>query len=181
MAVGFAALGTTIYVAHNQSNLTNKISKVSTEQQKLLEDTRNFYATAFVDVVQMISVSYPKVIDLHQNHLGNTHASNMLANYYDKHIIHILPKIEDIELVKVFGLEIAEKYRIHTTTRTSKSWDVDTVDGLAEMMHSYKEEVFNLVQLKDILLPFCDTAIIDKDNKLKDDYDLIHDTYLDQQ
>ena len=35
MAVGFAALGTTIYVAQNQSILTHRIRKVSDEQQKL--------------------------------------------------------------------------------------------------------------------------------------------------
>ena len=122
IAVGVAALGTTIYVAHNQNRLTNKIRKVSDEQQGLLEDTRNFYATAFVKTVQKISERFPHVMGIHKNQDNESQKSTILKGYYDGHLINMLPKIEDIELVKIFGLEIAEKYRIHTTNKSSKTW-----------------------------------------------------------
>mgnify|MGYP005653068515 CR=1 FL=1 len=67
ISVGFAALGVTIYVAHNQSKLTHKIRKVSDEQQKLLGDTRNFYATAFVKIVQRVSDRYDHVLNIYKN------------------------------------------------------------------------------------------------------------------
>jgi hypothetical protein len=177
MSVGFAALGTTIYVAHNQSKLTHRIRKVSDEQQKLLGDTRNFHATAFVSVVQLVSAKFDHVISLYENNENKTKNSQILRGYYDNHLIHMLPKIEDIELVKVFGLEIAEKFRIHTTQKTSKTWpDSDT--GLFDMMYSYKQEMFNLVQLKDILLPFCDESVIGRDSQFEENYASIRTTYL---
>jgi hypothetical protein len=178
MAVGFAALGTTIYVAHNQSRLTHRIRKVSDEQQGLLSDTRNFYATAFVKTVQRTSERYGHVMNLFENTENKTQKGLILKGYYDNHLIHMLPKIEDIELVKVFGLEIAEKYRIHTTKKTSKSWDVDSDSGLSSLMSSYKEEMFNLIQLKDILLKFCDDSVIGRDSQLEENYDLINKTYF---
>ena len=180
MAVGFAALGTTIYVAHNQSKLTHRIRKVSDEQQGLLSDTRNFYAAAFVKTIQRTSERYSHVMNLWINTENKTQKGLILKGYYDNHLIHMLPKIEDIELVKVFGLEIAEKYRIHTTKKTSKSWDVDSDSGLSELMLSYKEEMFNLVQLKDILLKFCDESIIERDSQLENNYNLIKTSYLEE-
>ena len=177
MAVGFAALGTTIYVAHNQSRLTHKIGKVSDEQQGLLSDTRNFYASAFVRVVQKISERYNHVITIYKNPENQTQKATILKGYYDGHLINMLPKIEDIELVKVFGIEIAEKYRIHTTNRPSKMWNDSEIN---DMMKSYKEEMFNLIQLKDILLSFCDEAVIVRDGQLEENYLLIKDTYLNE-
>jgi len=178
MAVGFAALGTTIYVAQNQSKLTNRIRRVSDEQQKLLGDTRNFYATAFVRIFQKISERYEHVLNLYQNSENKTQKGTILRGYYDGHLVQMLPKIEDIELVKVFGLEIAEKYRIHTTTKTSKTWQTDSEKDLEEMMFSYKQEMFNLVELKDVLLPFCDDMIAKNDLEFEDNYNLIKETYL---
>ena len=178
MAVGFAALGTTIYVAHNQSRLTHRIRKVSDEQQGLLSDTRNFYATEFVKTVQRISERYEHVLNLFDTTENKTQRGIILKGYYDNHLIHMLPKIEDIELVKVFGLEIAEKYRIHTTKKTSKSYDVESDSGLSSLMLSYKEEMFNLIQLKDILLKFCDDSIMGKESQLEENYTLIKNTYL---
>ncbi len=179
MSVGFAALGTTIYVAHNQSRLTHKISKVSREQQGLLSDTRNFYASAFVRMIQKISDRYSHVITIYKNPENHTQKAIILKGYYDGHLINMLPKIEDIELVKVFGIEIAEKYRIHTTNRSSKMWN-DSESEINDMMKSYKEEMFNLIQLKDILLPFCDESVIDRDEQLEENYRLIRDTYLNE-
>jgi len=176
MAVGFAALGTTIYVAHNQSRLTNKIRKVSDEQQGLLEDTRNFYATAFVKTVQKIAERFSHVIDIHNDQNNKTQKSTILKGYYDGHLINMLPKIEDIELVKIFGLEIAEKYRIHTTNKSSKTWG-DSESEIDSMMDSYKQEMFNLVQLKDILLPFCEETVYIQEEQLEESYQLIKDSY----
>ena len=176
MAVGFAALGTTIYVAHNQSKLTNRIRKVSEEQQGLLTDTRNFYATAFVKTVQKISERYSHVMNIYQSQDNQTQKSTILKGYYDGHLINMLPKIEDAELVKIFGLEIAEKYRIHTTNKSSKTWG-DSESEINSMMDSYKQEMFNLVQLKDILLPFCDETVNLVEDQLEENYQLIVDTY----
>ena len=176
MAVGFAALGTTIYVAHNQSRLTNKIRKVSDEQQGLLEDTRNFYATAFVKTVQKISERFVHVMDIHNSQDNKTQKSTILKGYYDGHLINMLPKIEDAELVKIFGLEIAEKYRIHTTNKSSKTWG-DSESEITSMMDSYKQEMFNLVQLKDILLPFCDETVTILEEQLEESYQLINEAY----
>ena len=180
MAVGFAALGTTIYVAQNQSKLTNRIRKVSDEQQKLLSDTRNFYATEFVNIVQLVTGRFSYVINLYETSEDKLKQSQILKGYYDNHLIHMLPKIEDIELVKVFGLEIAEKYRIHTTNKTSKVWSNNNESDLIDMMHSYKQEMFNLIQLKDILLPFCDDSVIARDSELKENYNFVNDTYFDK-
>ncbi len=177
MAVGFAALGTTIYVAHNQSKLTHRIRKVSDEQQSLLADTRNFYAAAFVKTIQKISDRYGHVISTYKSQNNQTQKPTILKGYYDGHLINMLPKIEDIELVKVFGIEIAEKYRIHTTNKSSKLWSDSEID---KMMDTYKEEMFNLIQLKDILLPFCDESVIDRDEQLEENYRLIRDTYLNE-
>ena len=176
LVVGIAALGTTIYVAHNQNRLTNKIRKVSDEQQGLLEDTRNFYATAFVKTVQKIAERFSHVIDIHNDQNNKTQKSTILKGYYDGHLINMLPKIEDIELVKIFGLEIAEKYRIHTTNKSSKTWG-DSESEINSMMDSYKQEMFNLVQLKDILLPFCDETVNLVEDQLEENYQLIVDTY----
>jgi hypothetical protein len=178
MAVGFAALGTTIYVAHNQSKLTHKIRKVSDEQQRLLSDTRNFYATAFVRTVQKISDRFEHVINLYDSTENKLQKGLILKGYYDNHLIHMLPKIEDIELVKVFGLETAEKYRIHTIKKNSKTWDVESNSGLSNLMKSYKEEMFNLIQLKDILLSFCDESVIGRDTQLEENYKLIRKAHL---
>jgi hypothetical protein len=93
MAVGFAALGTTIYVAHNQSKLTHRIRKVSDEQQGLLADTRNFYASAFVRVVQKISDRYERVITIYKSPNNPTQKATVLKGYYDGHLINMLPKI----------------------------------------------------------------------------------------
>jgi len=163
---------------HNQSRLTHRIRKVSDEQQALLSDTRNFYATAFVKTIQKTSGRYSHVMDLWNNTQNKTQKGLILKGYYDNHLIHMLPKIEDIELVKVFGLEVAEKYRIHTTKKTSKSWDVESDSGLEQLMESYKEEMFNLIQLKDILLKFCDNTIIGMDAQLEENYDMIRKTYF---
>ena len=46
------------------------------------------------------------------------------------------------------------------------------------MMYSYKQEMFNLIQLKDILLSFCDDTIVARDTEFKDNYDLIKKTYM---
>lgn len=176
MIIGIAALGTTIYIARNQNKLTNKIRKVSEEQQGLLTDTRNFYATAFVKTVQKISERYSHVMDIYKSQDNQTQKSTILKGYYDGHLINMLPKIEDIELVKIFGLEIAEKYRIHTTNKSSKTWG-DSESEINSMMDSYKQEMYNLVQLKDVLLPFCDETVYILEDQLEENYQLIVDTY----
>lgn len=95
MAVCFAALGTTIYVVHNQSYLTHKIRKVAEEQQSLLSDTRNFYASAFVRVIQKISNRYNHVISICKNPdnvLSNFSSLLKISNFktnLNKHIILI--------------------------------------------------------------------------------------------
>jgi hypothetical protein len=178
MSVGFAALGVTIFVAHNQSKLTHRIRKVSDEQQKLLGDTRNFYATAFVKIVQRVSDRYEHVLSIYKNTENKIQKGTILRGYYDGHLVQMLPSIEDIELVKVFGLEIAEKYRLHTTTKSSKTWPTDSDNDIKDMMDSYKQEMFNLVQLKDVLLPFCDDIVTEKDSEFEDNYSLIKKTYL---
>jgi len=38
--------------------------------------------------------------------------------------------------------------------------------------------MFNLVELKDVLLPFCDDIIAKNDLEFEDNYNLIKETYL---
>ena len=139
-----------------------------------------FHETNDFDIiVQKVSDRYDHVITIHKNPENHTQKATILKGYYDGHLINMLPKIEDIELVKVFGIEIAEKYRIHTTNRSSKMWN-DSESEINDMMKSYKEEMFNLIQLKDILLPFCDELVISRDEQLDENYRLIRETYLNE-
>ena len=80
----------------------------------------------------------------------------------------------------VFELKGTEKDRLHTTTKTSKTWPNDSDKDLEEMMYSYKQEMFNLVQLKDSLLMFCDDLVTEKDSEFKENYLLIKKTYLEE-
>jgi len=187
MAVAFAALGTTIVIAHRQgkqteelASATDEIHGMTSEQAKLIADTRDFYAGAFVGYIRLISDRYASVITLYENNFRgrpmSTQKENvrrMLKEYYDNFLTRNLPKIEAIELVKVFGREIADKHWTHTVKMTSSMWQADNDYGMALMMDSFIEQMQKLVELKDEFLPFCEESYRNNDSDFQENYDLI--------
>lgn len=180
LAVGFAALGTTIIISYNQGKLTDEIHQSAKEQQKLLSGTRGFYASVFVGYVRLISNRYANVIALYKNEFKGKpmsqqkeHVRQMLKEDYDNLLVRDLPKIEAIELVKVFGIEIADKHWTYTTKMTSSMWQPSTDCGMALMMQSFKKEMYKLVKLKDVFLSFCMESYIKDDSDFQENYDLI--------
>ncbi|GEM_PF-5160119 len=185
MAVGFAALGISIIIAHQQGKITDEIHESTEEQKKLLLDTRDFYASVFVGYVRLISTDFKHVISLYENNfkveqsiIKKKNTEQTLRDYYDNDLFRRLPQIQAIELVKVFGGEIANKYWIHTAKLTSDMWQPYSDNGMALMMHSYKEQMFKLVELKNDFLPFCDKSMKEKEHTFQENYDLIEKTFL---
>jgi len=183
LAVGFAALGTTILIAHKQGKLTNEIHENAREQDRLLADTRDSYAGAFVGHVRRVSGIYHHVISLYEKEFYGRPRSpekedmqEALQGYYDDHLFN-LPKIEFIELVKVFGREIACMHRTYTAKLTSNMWQAYSDHGMALMIHSYKEEMNKLLKLKDEFLPYCDEEYRNQDKDFEEKYRLIKQCY----
>ena len=52
-------------------------------------------------------------------------------------------------------------------------WQTHSDYGMALLMHSYKDQMNKLVELKDAFLHYCNQATKDKDKKYQENYDLI--------
>ena len=179
-AVGFAALGITIIIAHNQGKLTNEIHKSVQESKELLDGTRTLYATAFVKHVGFISERYAHASMIYLNNSNQSTSMQkemiqILKQYYDTILINNFPKIEAIELVKIFGREIADKYLTCTVEKTSSMWEADKEHNMKLMICHLKKQMQKLVELKDAFLPFCTESDKNYDSKFQDNYDLIKD------
>ena len=178
LAVGFTALGVTIIIAHNQGKLTNEIHKAVIESEKLLSDTRALYATAFVVHVGSISERCAYAITLYINSSNQPRSMQketirLLKGYYDVILINNFPKTEVMELVKIFGREIADKYLACTVKKTSSMWDADKEHNMKLMMCHLKKQTQKLVEMKDAFLPFCAESCRNDDLKFQKNYDLI--------
>lgn len=180
LAVGFTALGVTIIIAHNQGKLTNEIHKAVIESEKLLSDTRTLYATAFVVHVGFISERCAYAITLYINSSNQPRSMQketmqLLKRYYDVILINNFPKIEAMELVKIFGREIADKHLACTVKKTSSMWEADKEHNMKLMICHLKKQTQKLVELKNAFLPFCMESCRSGDSKFQENYDLIKD------
>ena len=186
MALAFASFAIMLIIAGRQTKqtdnlavVTKDIEKMVSDQTKLTNDLRDVYASSIVEYIQRISVSYGHAIDLYLNKYPNGKITlnkdkirNTLDSYYDRHLFH-LPRIEPIELVKAFGKEIADKHWRLTPKLMSNMWQTHSDYGMALLMHSYKDQMNKLVELKDAFLHYCNQATKDKDKKYQENYDLI--------
>ena len=55
----------------------------------------------------------------------------------------------------------------------SDMWQAHSDYGMALLIHSYKEQMYKLVELKDAFLEYCDQDMKDRDEKCQEYYDLI--------
>lgn len=178
-SVAIASFGMMLYIAGKQSDQSDKIEKMIRGQTQLVDDTRDVYASEIVGYIQLVSDSYGTVMDYYQNNHPNggytvakENAKRILNNYYDSHLFH-MPKIEFIELVKVFGKDVAKQHwKLHASLM-SGSWQTYSDHGMALLMHSYKQEMDNLVKLKDLFLSYCDDVMKERDGEFQENYDLI--------
>ena len=190
LAVGFGALGTTIIIAHRQGKQTDELSSVTEEihnmtskQTKLMIDTRDFYGAVFVGYVRLLSDQYRSVINLYEKQYKEKprnsqkeEARQTLKKYYDDLLTKNFPKIESIELVKVFGKEIAKKHWTYTIKITSSSrWQPNDDNGMKLMINSFIEQMQELIDLKDEFLPYCDKAYKNDESCYKQKYKFIKD------
>ena len=186
LSIAVASFGMMLYIAGKQTKQTDDLAVVTkdieemiSKQDKLINDVRDVYASSIVGYVQLTSRSYHFVIDLYTNKYENGVLSlkkpnirKMLEDYYDRHLFH-LPQIEAMELVKSFGKNMLDKHWRLTPHMKSDMWQAHSDYGMALLIHSYKEQMYKLVELKDAFLEFCDQDLKDKDKELQDRYDLI--------
>lgn len=186
LSIAIASFGMMLYIAGKQSKqtddlavVTEDIEKMVSEQTKLMDDLRDVYASSIVGYIHLTSQSYGYVLDLYLNNhpngvfsLKKEQVKKMLNEYYDNHLFH-LPVIEPIELVKSFGKEVFNKHWNLIAHLKSDMWQSYSDYGMALMIHSYKEQMQKLVELKDVFLPYCDDALKERDNLFKENWDLI--------
>jgi hypothetical protein len=194
IAVGFL-IAFVIYIAHTRQSkkikdmiietrkTTTEVQDMIKKQNKLIDDTRAVYAEAYVSWVQLIIISFEYVVDWYNTRYVNQPISQLrentksnLIDHYERDLVYRCPKVETMELVKVFGREIADEVWTSTTHMHATDWQPERDEGMALMINEYKERVKQAIDLKDTFLPFCDESTKVKDQNLKGTYDKIKAT-----
>lgn len=160
---------------------TAEIKKISKEQLRLLTGVKDVYATAYVEYVQSISKSYEHELDLYRSYTSynttintrkETDRANIITNYNS--LLHVrMPKLDFMELVRTFGRQLANKWWRNTPKLFAEDWQPHDDYGMALLIYSYKESMFNLVLLKDDFLEFCVPETITHDENYHPYYDMI--------
>lgn len=163
--------------------MTSEVQKVVKKQDELIADTQSVYAEAYVSWVQLIIKNFEYVVDWYNTRYLDQPISQIrentrqnLIDHYERDLVYWCPKIETMELVKVFGKKIAYTVLSSTTAMHATDWQPDTDSGMAMMINEYKERIKQAIVLKNIFLPFCDNNTKIKDQKLKETYDKINTT-----
>lgn len=191
MATFVGGAGIAIVIGLGQKRQTQTIEKMTREvqdvvkkQNKLIDDTRDVYASAYVSWVHHITFSFDHVINLYNNrYLGQPISQNRentrstIKDHYDRDLTISRPKVETLELVKVFGKEIADKVWTYTAHLQANEWQPYSDDGMALLINDYKKYVKKAVDLKDTFLPFCDENMQKKDQKHRETYNKIRIAY----
>lgn len=174
-------------ISEKINSATNEIHEMTSEQMKLLNDTKEAYAESIVNYIQRISINYFGPLDRYEeyNYADATldlkeKTRHSIKQTYDNMFHHGLPKIDQIELVKTFGLEITNQYWINTAKLFAEDWQPHNDYGLALLIHSYKQEMFNLIELKNIFLPYCHVSTQTRDEKFEKYYEKITKEWLDE-
>ncbi|MGI0061206.1 MAG: hypothetical protein ACREBA_02000 [Nitrosotalea sp.] len=165
------------------TEMTLEVQNVTKKQNKLIEDTKAVYAQQYVSWVQLIVKNFESVVDWYNTRYLDQPISQTredtrknLIDYYERDLMYWCPKIEGMELVKIFGKEIAYEVLSHTTSMHATDWLPNTDYGMSMMINEYKERIKQAIDLKDTFLPYGDENMKVKDQKLKETYDKIKAT-----
>jgi hypothetical protein len=164
--------------------MANQIRKMAERQDKIIDNVKRIYASAYVSWVHQITFNYEQVTRILYNdgYLNKPVSENRekirreLMDHYDHDLFITCPKIEMIELVKVFDEEIANKILSSTTHLRAGDWQPYEDNGMALMIENYTIYVKKAIELKDALLQFCDKNIVSEDLKHRETYQYINAT-----
>ena len=107
-----------------QTEQSDRLQSMISQQTELIKDTREVYAQTFVDYMQLVSIGYQNVIDRYESYTKIRSTDNdflkskdekennreYIKRQYDSLLITRQPKIEFMELVKTFGKNIAYRH-----------------------------------------------------------------------
>lgn len=167
----------------NLEKMTGEVQKFVKKQNKLIDDTRDVYASAYVMWVHHIALNFEHVINLYNTKYSGQpidqsreNVRKLLQDYYDRDLTTARPKIETMELVKVFGKELADTVWVSVAHLQANEWQSYSDEGMALMINDYKDHAKKAVELKEIFLTFCDEKTKLDDQRHNEQYDKIKTT-----